>query len=266
MPLSFTRDPWSASSALLLLVTLLTVGAVAWHRRCVLLELHPWQWLAASAPLALLTVLSVRHLPIFALWISPVLVLLSGAMFSIPSGWLRHFWTALSGALIVPAFLTLTIVYHDPSASIGVPEETLGRTEPFGAVEFIKRNGLAGNALPPSLVGQLRHMGAVSADTSRDGRSQRVPVPNGDGQRQPGVLHTRRWRFESAPSVCLRLPPGAVRRSGAGRLAVDGRWRKIFEDPDCVLFVQGRLAERAHSPRTRPRTQLCEPRSGGPGC
>ena len=238
MPLSFTRDPWSASSALLLLVALLTVGGFAWHRRGLLLELHPWQWLAASIPLALLTILSVRHLPILALWISPVLVLLSGAMPSVPRGWQRRFWTALSGVFAIPAFLTLTVVANNPAAGIGIPEETLGKTEPFGAVEFIRESGLDGNVYLPLWWGSYATWELYPRiRVAMDGRNVSLYPPEmvrnnlefyvrGDGDlNQP-------LRFASD---YLLVPSDAP---VLARLAVDGRWRRIFENPDCVLFVR----------------------------
>jgi hypothetical protein len=238
MPLSFTRDPWSASSALLLLGALLTTGAVAWRRRTLLLGLHPWQWLAASAPLALMTILSVRHLPILAIWTSPVLVLLSGAVPSMPEGWPRRFRAALSGALAIPAVLTLAVVMHNPAPNIGTPEGTLGRTEPFGAIEFIRASGLTGNLYLPLWWGSYATWELYPRIlVAMDGRNVSLYPPGmvrdnlefylrGDGDLNQPLRSATHYLLVPSDSPML------------ARLAGDGQWRKIFEDPDCVLFVR----------------------------
>ena len=238
MPLSFSRDPWSAYSALFLLIALLTTGIAAGQRRVRLLELHPWQWLAASTPLALMTVLSVRHLPVLAVWISPVLVLLAGALPSTPKSWPRRFSTTLFGATAVPAFLTLTVVATNPAASIGIPEGTLGGAEPFGAVEFIKENGLDGNLYLPLWWGSYATWELYPrVRVSMDGRN--VSLYPTDMVRKNLEFYVLGDADTDEPlrfaSDYLMVPTGAP---VLARLGIGGRWRKIYEDPDCVLFLR----------------------------
>ena len=186
----------------------------------------------------LLTVLSVRHLPILAIWISPVLVLLSGAMPSVTQRWPRRFWTALSGALVLPAFLTLAVVFHNPAPKIGIPERTLGKTEPFGAVKFIKESGVAGNLYLPLWWGSYATWELYPRiRVAMDGRNVSLYPPE---------MVRNNLEFYVRGEGDLNLPLGFASHyllvptdsPVLARLAGDGRWRKLFEDPDCVLFVR----------------------------
>jgi hypothetical protein len=238
MPLSFTRDAWSAASAILLLVALLTFGAFAWRRRGLPLGIRPWQWLAATVPLAWLTVQSARQVAVLAIWASPVLVLLSGAVPSASTPLFRRLRAALSSALAVPALLTLLVVFANAAPNIGIPEGTLGKTGPFGAVRFIKENRLSGNLyLPLQWGGYATWELYPRIRVSMDGRnvslypSQMVRdniefylLDDGDVN-QP-------LRFDSHYLLVPSDSPVLARVAG------DGRWRRIFEDPDSVLFVR----------------------------
>ena len=238
MPLSFARDPWSASSALLLLVAVATTGAVAWRRGRLLLGLRPWQWLAASTPLAVMSVLSVRHMPILMIWVSPVLVLLAGAMPMTQRSRSRRFWTALSWALAVPAMLVLSIVIAIPTPAIDIPEGTLGEREPFGAVEFMKRGGLAGNVYLPLWWGSYTTWELYPRiRVAIDGRN--VSLYPTEVVRSNLEFYVRDDGDLSEPlrfaSDYLLVPSDVP---VLAQLRMDSRWQRLFEDPDCVLFVR----------------------------
>jgi len=262
MPLSFARDPWSAALTLLLLTVFLVISALAWQRRSSPLGVHSWQWLAASAPLVLMTIQSVRHVPILTIWLSPVLVLLLGGAYSAPTVPLRRFWAVVSVVFAVPALLTLWLVVTDPAPNIGIPGGTLGRTAPFGAVEFLKRSGLTGRLCLPLWWGsyatwELDPRVKVSMDGRNVSLYPRAMVRanlefyrRGDGAQDQLGLETADF---------LLMPSDAP---ALARVRHDSRWRRLFEDPDCVLF--GR-AEAELPSGLLDSVPIDAPSSSGPG-
>lgn len=261
MPLSFARDPWSAALTLLLLTVFLVVGAVAWQRRCAPLGVRSWQWLAASAPLVLMTLQSGRHVPILAIWLSPVLVLLLGGACSAPTERLQRLWAVVSVVFAVPAFLTLWLVVSAPAPNIGIPPGTLGRTSPFGAVEFLKSSGLTGRLCLPLWWGsyatwELDPRVKVSMDGRNVSLYPRAMVranlefyTRGDGAQDQLGLETADF---------LLMPSDAP---ALARVDHDSSWRRLFQDPDCVLF--GR-AEVDFPPGLQRRMPVVTPGAFGP--
>lgn len=241
MPLSFSRDAWSASTAVLLLVLVGAISAIAW-RRGQLLELQPWQWLAASVPLAVLSALSVRHLPILSIWISPVLVLLLGSAHKLTKGWLGRLEMAVSCTLFVPALLTLSVVIANPAPGIIIPPGTLGKAEPYGAVEFIKASRLTGHLFLPLQWGSYATWELFPRiQVAMDGRNvslytQRMVRDNLEYYVHDDVDLDLPLRLGSHYVLVPKDAP--ISRS----LEVDHRWRKFFEDPDCALFVRTDMA------------------------
>jgi hypothetical protein len=191
------------------------------------------------------------------IWTSPVLVLLSGCLPSQPERWLRRFRAALSECLAIPAILTLAVVIHDPAADIRIPEGTLGDTEPFGAVDFIKASGLAGNLYLPLWWGSYTTWELYPRiRVAVDGRNLSLYPP--EMVKDNLEFYVRSDGDLDQPLRCdshyLLVPSNAP---VLARLRDDGRWRSIFEAPDCVLFVRADVVserlprELAESPPVR---------------
>src|SRR3954470_13566842 len=151
-PVSFRNDAWSAIVLILLTTTLALVAAVAcprggrWN-----VHPHPAYWAASCVPLIAMACVSVRHVPLAAIWTAPVITLLAAPLQRRirELSAFRRGWFLLRGLAALPACLTFTVVYAEPRPQIRTDGAILGKTHPCGAVVFLQEHGYRGNLYNP---------------------------------------------------------------------------------------------------------------------
>jgi hypothetical protein len=240
-PPGLDSDPWSAAALLSMTVVLLIAGAAAQicHRRVA--GLAPWLWVISCAPATALASISVRHVPLAALWIAPVITLLAS------SAWKTHraaafnvAWVAIGGCSLIPLVVTLNYVLADPRPNISSGGVLLGETHPCTAVAFMKRNHIRGNVFLPLWWGSyLTWELYPEIKVSMDGRN--ISLFSGEMVRE-------NLRFYS--NDVTRGDLDAPRRYDTDYLLVpaarpvlqmireDVGWREVFRDSQASLFVR----------------------------
>jgi hypothetical protein len=239
-PPSLHRDAWSMIVLTLIVVTLAVVGWAAHRREQGDTGPPAACWIASCMPLIAMSYLSVRHVPLAAIWTGPVITLLAariddrhpqGAAF-------RRSWFVLRGLAVLPACLTCFVVYSDPRPNIRVDGTVLGPTRPCGAVAFLRDQGARGNLYNPLWWGAYITWELYPAvRVSMDGRnvslfSDEMVLENlkfyTDDVHQADIDVPLRYATDF-----LIVPTGAPVLS---RLLADSRWRRGYADSDSVLF------------------------------
>jgi hypothetical protein len=207
-------------------------------------------WIASSVPLIAMSYLSVRHVPLAAIWTGPVMTLLaSHVQDQLPQlAAFRRSWFLLRGVGMLPVCLIFAVVYADPRPTIRIDGAVLGPTRPCGAVAFLRDQGARGNLYNPLWWGAYITWELYpSVRVSMDGRnvslfSDEMVLENlkfyTDDVRQADIDVPFRYATDF-----LVVPTGAPVLS---RLLVDSRWRRLYADSDSVLF------EHADVGATRP--------------
>ena len=249
-PASLYRDAWSMIALTLIVVTLAVVGWAA-HRRgkgntgplaiC---------WIASCVPLIAMSYLSVRHVPLAAIWTGPVITLLaSHVQEQLPQlAAFRRSWFLLRGVGMLPVCLIFAVVYADPRPNIRIDGAVLGPTRPCGAVAFLRDQGARGNLYNPLWWGAYITWELYpSVRVSMDGRnvslfSDEMVLENmkfyTDDVHQADIEVPLRYATDF-----LVVPTDAPVLS---RLLADSRWRRLYADSGSVLF------EHADGGATRP--------------
>ena len=77
--------------------------------------LAPWLWIISCAPAIALASLSVRHVPLAALWMAPVITLLASSVWKTQGTAIFNIsWVAIGGCSLIPLVVTLNYVAADP--------------------------------------------------------------------------------------------------------------------------------------------------------
>jgi hypothetical protein len=245
-PPSLSNDPWSLIVLTLIAAMLLVVGIVA-HRRRIVAGPAVAFWVASCLPLIAMSYLSVRHVPLAAIWATPVITLLGTRLqVDLPElATFRRIWFLLRGFALLPVCLTLSVVYSAPQPVIRTLDAAvLGSTNPCRAVNFLRENHVEGNLYNPlwwgsyitwELYPQIR--------VSMDGRNISL---------FPGEMVLENLTFYSNDPSEADLD--APLRHGTDLLLVpsdlpvltrvhsDGRWRQVYADRDAVIFVRADAA------------------------
>ena len=242
LPTLRAGDYWSTATIILLVFVLIVSGWLAHRSRASRAGIRAWQWVLSCVPLVGMAYLSVRHIPIAALWIAPVATLLTfGAMREQDDrSWIRRAWSVVASLATIPAILTVVAVSVDPRPRIFIAGDTLGSKHPCQAVAFMREHNVAGNVYAPLWWGSYVtwHL-FPSVRVSMDGRNitffpDRMVVEN---LRFYSASATR--DDEDAPlryeTDYLLVPSD---RSILGRIQADRRWQQIFTDSDAFLFVR----------------------------
>jgi hypothetical protein len=241
-PASLYTDAWSAI-ALMLITTILVV--VAWFacKRANTAARQSIFWALSCVPLIAMAYLSVRHVPIAAIWAGPVIALLaSRGIDSVQdSAVFRWMWFVFRGLAVLPACLTFVIVLAEPRAAISAGGTVLGSRHPCGAVAFLKENHLAGNVFNPLWWGSYITWELYPAvRVSMDGRNislfpDHMVVENFDFYLKDAstVDADTPLRYDTG---LLLIPTDSPVLS---RIETDARWRQAFRDDDSALFVRG---------------------------
>jgi len=238
-PVSLSNDPWSAMVLTLLTVMLITAAWLAHRRGRTAAGPPPIAWAASCVPLIAMSYLSVRHVPLAALWTAPVIALLGSRIrMDVPAAiHSRRLWFVLRGLGAVPVLLTFAVVYAEPGPSIR-RTGTLGRTDPCGAVDFLRRNHLTGNLYTPLWWGAyITWELHPDVRVSMDGRN--ISLFAGDQ-----VLENLRFYSqnvdEADENVPLRYATDFLLiptdRPIIQRVRSDERWTQLYADRDAVLF------------------------------
>jgi hypothetical protein len=240
-PPSLARDPWSTVMLALIGTTLVLVG---WLARRAPRTIGPGvlYWVASCVPLITMSCLSVRHIPLAAIWVGPVIALAGSRMNEVsPLGALaRRLWFLARGFALVPVCLTFGVVLANPLPEIRADGRVLGRTNPCGAVSFLRQRGVTANVYTPLWWGAYVTWALYPAvHVSMDGRNISL---------YPDEMVVENMRFFSdqpnnldldAPlryDTDLLLVPSDS--PALKPLLVDTRWQSVYRDPDAVLFLR----------------------------
>lgn len=234
-PASFHTDAWSAAALILITATLLIV---IWFARDAKKTAGPppLVWALSCVPLVAMAYLSVRHVPIAAIWAAPVIALLASR--AVGSAAFRRPWFVLRGMAVLPAALTVAFVVARPEPVISADGGALGSRNPCGAVAFMKSNRLAGNVFSPLWWGSYVTWELYpSVRVSMDGRNislfpDRMVIENFDFflNDAAGVDVETPLRYDTD----FVLVPTDSR--ALSRIGTDGRWQQAFRDQDAALF------------------------------
>jgi hypothetical protein len=261
-PLLSGGDGWSAAAMILIVVLLVAAGLVASRYRTLIHGLHAWQWVASCLPLGLMAFVSVRHVPLAAIWIAPVIALLAAhcppsQRRARPRNW---GWQLATAAAVTPAVLTCIAVGYQPWPRIDIRGTTLGRTHPCTAVAFLREHGVSGNVYNPlPWGGYLTWHLYPSVRVSMDGRNisifpRHLVLENLLFYK--GQYGTEGVEVPLQYDTDLLLVPADSAVLAA--VVTDSRWQRVFSDAQSSLFVRagsalaGRLHTTAPAARLRP--------------
>lgn len=245
-------DYWSTVSITLLLAILLTVGWLSRRSRPLIGGLRAWQWVASCAPLAAMAFVSVRHIPIAAIWIAPVVTLLASQLTEQreASRAFRRARIVVAALSVVPAVLTFLAVAVQPLPRVDVAGTTLGSKHPCRAVAFMKQNHLSGNLYVPLWWGSYVTWQLFPAvRVSMDGRNISLFPDDMVIENLKFYLTPKREADLDAPlrfdTDFLLVPSDALVLSD---ISGDHRWQTIFMDSDSTLFVRRERALTSMTP------------------
>ncbi len=242
-PASLHTDAWSAIALTLITGTFLVVAAAACRRgRSLGKGPQSIAWALTCVPLLAMAYVSVRHVPIAAIWVGPVITLLaSRAIVAVGhSAAFRRTWFVLRGLAVLPACLTFAVVLAAPLAAISTDGTVLGRRHPCTAVAFLRENHLTGNVFNPLWWGSYLTWELYPAvRVSMDGRnislfSDRMVVENFDFYlKNAGTVDADApLRYDTR---VLLIPADSPVLS---RIETDARWQQAFRDNDSALFLR----------------------------
>ena len=177
-PASLRRDAWSTIALTLIAVTLAVVSWAADRRREDSIGPSPICLTASCLPLIAMSYLSVRHVPLAAIWTAPVITWLASHLpVRQPHAVaFRRTWFVLRAAAVLQVGLIIAIVYGEPRPNIHVDGTTLGPTHPCGAVSFLRSNGVRGNLYNPLWWGAYTTWKLYPSDARVHGRPECVAV------------------------------------------------------------------------------------------
>ena len=251
-PASIHRDAWSMFALTLIVVTLAVVGWAAHRRETGNTGPLARYWIASCVPLIAMSYLSVRHVPLAAIWTGPVITLLASHVHDRRPqvAAFRRSWFVLRGLAMLPVCLTFWVVYSDPRPNIRIDGTVLGPTRPCGAVAFLRDQGARGNLFNPLWWGAYITWELYPAvRVSMDGRnvslfSDEMVLENlkfySDDVHQADVDVPFRYATDF-----LIVPTGAPVLS---RILADARWRRAYADSDSVLFEHADVGARQLDP------------------
>lgn len=249
-PASFATDPWSTILLTLLSATVLVVGFGAQRRHRDEPGPLPVWWAASCVPLLAMSYLSVRHVPLAAIWAGPVITLLAsrltGDLAALSA--FRRLWFLLRGFALLPVCLTFAVVYAEPRPAIHTSGAVLGRTHPCRAVSFLRQNQVEGNLFNPLWWGSYITWELYpKIRVSMDGRNISL---------FPDEMVVENLRFYSSDATEADLDAPfrhdtdfllvPTDRPVLARVRADRRWRQAYADRDAVIFLRADAPARPH--------------------
>jgi hypothetical protein len=256
LPTLQAGDVWSTATITLLALILLITGWFAHRSRVVLGGVRSWQWVLSCVPLVGMAFLSVRHIPIAAIWIAPVATLLASGTMRRENkhSWINRVWIPLSSLATVPVILTVVAVSVEPWPRIYVAGDTLGSRHPCESVAFMRNHGFSGNVYAPLWWGSYITWHLFPAvRVSMDGRNISL---------FPDDMVVENLRFYSANmaeadvNAPLRYDTDYLLvptdRPVLERVLSDDRWQRVFTGSDSTLFARRGSALALVKPLPRP--------------
>jgi len=239
-PASLHRDAWSMIALTFIVVILAVVGWTAHRRAKGSAGPLPIYWVASCVPLIAMSYLSVRHVPLAAIWTGPVITLLASQVHDqLPQlAAFRRSWFVLRGLALLPVCLIFFVVYSDPLPAIRIDGTVLGPKHPCGAVAFLRDQGAQGNLYNPLWWGAYITWELYpSVRVSMDGRNVSL-FPD------EMVLENMKFYTDDVNRADLDAPfryatDFLVVPADAPvlpRVQADSRWRRMYTDFDSVLF------------------------------
>ena len=239
-PASLRRDAWSTIALTLIVVALAVVGAAAHKSHRAGAGPPPVYWIGSCVPLIAMSFLSVRHVPLAAIWTGPVITWLAAHVRDSPPqpAAFRRGWFLVRAAAVMQVCLILAIVYVEPRPDIHVDGSTLGTTHPCGAVAFLRSRGARGNLYNPLWWGAYVTWKLYpSVRVSMDGRNVSL-FPD------QMVLENLKFYLDDVADVDIDAPfryatDFLIVPTDApvlARVRSDSRWRRVYADSDAVLF------------------------------
>jgi hypothetical protein len=237
-PIRLGAHAWSTLTLFLLVGAVLGAGLLATPRRVA--GLTAWQWALSCLPLTLMAFGSIRHIPVCTLWAAPVLALLAGAAGEAnrerPRG--RLAWLGFTALAFVPAWMTFSAIAARPEAAISLEGPVLGQRSPWGAVAFLRANGLRGRVYSPLWWGSyLTWELYPDVLVAVDGRNVTL---------FPGAVVEANLAFYLSGRADLGVPleppadfllvPGDAKV--LERLRADRRWAELYADEGAVVLVR----------------------------
>jgi hypothetical protein len=240
-PASLSNDPWS-TVVLTLMTGMLAMAAYLAHRLRRSSDPPTWYWVASCVPLIAMAYLSVRHVPLAAIWVSSVIALLGSRIgpglteLVTP----RRFWFLLRGAALVPVCATCVIVLANPAPVVRADGAVLGPTHPCGAVQFLRQNGVVANVYTPLWWGAYVTWELYPAvRVSMDGRNISL-------YSREMVLENLKFYSDPASAVDVDIPlhydtdilliPSNSPVLSA--FVTNAQWRRVYADDDAALFAR----------------------------
>lgn len=247
-PPGLDRDPWSAVALTLIASVLLVVGSTAHMNHKRVAGLPPWLWVVSCVPAIAFAAISVRHVPLAALWTAPVITLLAASVWNLPRVSLFNLaWMVIGGLSLVPLVVTLNYIVSNPRPAIAIDGPILGPTHPCTSVAFMKRNQLRGNLYTPLWWGSYVSWELYpDVRVSMDGRNISLFSPSMVEENLRFYSNDSSGHDLDAPfgySTDMLLVPSDRRVLALAR--ADRRWREIFQDNQSSLFVRQSVDERA---------------------
>jgi hypothetical protein len=245
-PVSWETDAWSATALTFITTILIVVGWIAHRQHGRVAGLRPWQWVLSCGPLIGMAYLSMRHVPIAAIWAAPVITLLASSIRRPETLLFKRVWLAISGCSLVPIVLTMQFIGAYPWPVVATGGTVLGSKHPCRVVSFLRENGVRGNVYNPLWWGSYVTWETYPAiRVSMDGRNISL-FPDDmvvDNLRFYSGEVTRAdldipLRYETD---LLLVPSDSV---VLAMVRSDSRWQEMYIDDDGSLFVR---ADAAHA-------------------
>jgi hypothetical protein len=164
---------------------------------------------------------------------------------------------------VVPAFLTLAVVYAQPEPVIRTGGAVLGPRHPCSAMTFLREHGIVANVYTPLWWGSYLtwHL-YPRVHVSMDGRNVTL---------YPDEMVEQNLKFYSSDPAVANLDDPLEHdtdvlvvpadRPILTRLTEDARWLVIHSDGDASVFARSDRVNQlaASSPRVAPERLVCPP-------
>ena len=247
-PVSWERDPWSATALTFITLMVIGVGWIAQRRHLTIAGIFPWQWVVSCGPLLIMAYASVRHVPLAAIWTAPVIALLGSAVSrSGVSRSIGRLWLAVSAVTVIPLVLTVEYVVQHPWPSVATGGNVLGSKHPCRVVGFMRENRLEGNVYNPLWWGgYLTWEAYPTLRVSMDGRN--ISLFSREMVEQNLRFYSREATLDD-----LDIPLGydtdfllmPADTAILDTIRADARWREMYADGDASVFVRANGAHQA---------------------
>jgi hypothetical protein len=239
-PVSLTRDVWSAVALTIGAALVVAVGVTAQRRARHETSPEPAIWALSCLPLIVMAYVSVRHVPLAFIWMTPVLTLLGSTIARRAEHTFRMIWRLPSAAAVLSAFFFAIAVMGSPRPVVSAPRQALGGRSPCQAAEFLRVNRISGNLFTPlwwgsyftwQLYPQIR--------VSMDGRNislfpDEMVVENLEYFSRIAEPFDAEAPFRYDTQLLI-VPTD---RGALVKVSEDQRWRQIYSGSDAVLFAR----------------------------